>query len=83
MKTLEQREAEYAEARMRIFGAAGAEPEADSNGSNSVGMENCAEPASEMYVETVTGLFLGESCEFRSRLRTCLCTLQSVLLPSI
>ena len=56
MKTLEQREAEYAEARMRIFGATQTqtEPESDSNGSNSVGVDNCAEPpASETYVETL------------------------------
>ena len=58
MKTLEQREAEYAEARMRIFGASGMEPEPDSNGSNSVSVENCAEPASEMYVSRDTDRLL-------------------------
>lgn len=34
MKTLEQREAEYAEARMRIFGSA--DPELDQNASSTV-----------------------------------------------
>lgn len=46
MKTLEQREAEYAEARMRIFGAAEAQQEVDTNNSAS----NCVDmPVDKQY----------------------------------
>ncbi|KAK7094051.1 hypothetical protein V1264_007724 [Littorina saxatilis] len=50
MKTLEQREAEYAEARMRIFGEAAEqelEAEPNSDDSNSLGAENCVQATSE------------------------------------
>ncbi|KAL8572653.1 hypothetical protein ACOMHN_016503 [Nucella lapillus] len=48
MKTLEQREAEYAEARMRIFGAAeSSELELEPNSTGSVSSVNCAVPSSD------------------------------------
>lgn len=48
MKTLEQREAEYAEARLRIFGQVEADGEQNYN-NNSMFSETSASPSIERY----------------------------------